>query len=331
MISKIKLENFKCFVEADIDIAPMTLLAGLNSSGKSSIIQALRIANNGKLLQGYGECVNVNAKIAKIEIITHKEKQYEIQITKQGKPQSKNFIENKEFQYIGADRLGPQVQLPFRRGDIYSVGEQGEDVLSYINEYYEESGVPEKLRMRGYESLSSVKEQIQAWLNIISPEFKFSFLSSKETDTAFSQYNNFRAKDVGFGLSYTLPIIAAVIISAYKLQKNKIMVPVIMIENPEAHLHPSGQTKLGKFLALAASCGVQIIAETHSDHFLNGVRLAAKEEDIDFKDIVIQYMKYNVKEKTSENIPIYVDEYGMLDEWPEGFFDQNEKNLLELL
>lgn len=331
MISKIKLENFKCFVEADIDIAPMTLLAGLNSSGKSSIIQALRIANNGKLLQGYGECVNVNAKIAKIEIITHKEKQYEIQIIKQGKPQSKNFIENKEFQYIGADRLGPQVQLPFRRGDIYSVGEQGEDVLSYINEYYEESGVPEKLRMRGYESLSSVKEQIQAWLNIISPEFKFSFLSSKETDTAFSQYNNFRAKDVGFGLSYTLPIIAAVIISAYKLQKNKIMVPVIMIENPEAHLHPSGQTKLGKFLALAASCGVQIIAETHSDHFLNGVRLAAKEEDIDFKDIVIQYMKYNVKEKTSENIPIYVDEYGMLDEWPEGFFDQNEKNLLELL
>ena len=330
MISKIKLENFKCFVEADIDIAPMTLLAGLNSSGKSSIIQALRIANNGKLLQGYGECVNVDAKIAKIEI-TNKGKQYEIQITKQGKPQSKNFIENKEFQYIGADRLGPQVQLPFRRGDIYSVGEQGEDVLSYINEYYEESGVPEKLRMRGYESLSSVKEQIQAWLNIISPEFKFSFLSSKETDTAFSQYNNFRAKDVGFGLSYTLPIIAAVIISAYKLQKNKIMVPVIMIENPEAHLHPSGQTKLGKFLALAASCGVQIIAETHSDHFLNGVRLAAKEEDIDFKDIVIQYMKYNVKEKTSENIPIYVDEYGMLDEWPEGFFDQNEKNLLELL
>lgn len=331
MISKIKLENFKCFVEADIDIAPMTLLAGLNSSGKSSIIQALRIANNGKLLQGYGECVNVNAKIAKIEIITHKEKQYEIQITKQGKPQSKNFIENKEFQYIGADRLGPQVQLPFRRGDIYSVGEQGEDVLSYINEYYEESGVPEKLRMRGYESLSSVKEQIQAWLNIISPEFKFSFLSSKETDTAFSQYNNFRAKDVGFGLSYTLPIIAAVIISAYKLQKNKIMVPVIMIENPEAHLHPSGQTKLGKFLALAASCGVQIIAETHSDHFLNGVRLAAKEKNIAFKDIVIQYIKYNVEEKTSENIPIYVDEYGMLDEWPEGFFDQNEKNLLELL
>ena len=331
MISKIKLENFKCFVEADIDIAPMTLLAGLNSSGKSSIIQALRIANNGKLLQGYGECVNVNAKIAKIEIITHKEKQYEIQITKQGKPQSKNFIENKEFQYIGADRLGPQVQLPFRRGDIYSVGEQGEDVLSYINEYYEESGVPEKLRMHGYESFSSVKEQIQAWLDIISPGFKFSFQSSKETDTASSQYNNFRAKDVGFGLSYTLPIIAAVIISAYKLRKNEILVPVIMIENPEAHLHPSGQTKLGKFLALAASCGVQIIAETHSDHFLNGVRLAAKEKNIAFKDIVIQYIKYNVEEKTSENIPIYVDEYGMLDEWPEGFFDQNEKNLLELL
>lgn len=331
MISKIKLENFKCFVEADIDIAPMTLLAGLNSSGKSSIIQALRIANNGKLLQGYGECVNVNAKIAKIEIITHKEKQYEIQITKQGKPQSKNFIENKEFQYIGADRLGPQVQLPFRRGDIYSVGEQGEDVLSYINEYYEESGVPEKLRMHGYESFSSVKEQIQAWLDIISPGFKFSFQSSKETDTASSQYNNFRAKDVGFGLSYTLPIIAAVIISAYKLRKNEILVPVIMIENPEAHLHPSGQTKLGKFLALAASCGVQIIAETHSDHFLNGVRLAAKEKNIAFKDIVIQYIKYNVEEKTSENISIYVDEYGMLDEWPEGFFDQNEKNLLELL
>ncbi|WP_071819731.1 AAA family ATPase [Enterobacter kobei] len=52
---------------------------------------------------------------------------------------------------------------------------------------------------------------------------------------------------------------------------------VILIENPEAHIHPTGQTKLGYLCAIAAKAGIQLIIESHSDHFFNGVRLALKD------------------------------------------------------
>jgi predicted ATPase len=49
------------------------------------------------------------------------------------------------------------------------------------------------------------------------------------------------------------------------------------VENPEAHLHPAGQSRIGTFLAWLAGRGVQTIVETHSDHVLNGVRWAIGE------------------------------------------------------
>jgi predicted ATPase len=334
MITNMKLKNFKCFKQLDIDFAPLTLLTGLNSSGKSTIIQALRIINNGKLLEGYGQCVSIHGDKADIDV-RHKDENYKAIINKQQSITCQKFINNESIEYIGADRFGPQVALPFRTQDIYSVGDKAKDVLSYINKYCDKygGGTPEKLRMENYENISSIKEQIKLWLNIISPEFDFDFQVEKESDSAFSTYtkNKYRAKDVGFGLSYNLPIIASAIINAVKVEKEPDACPIIIIENPEAHLHPSGQTKLGKFIALVASCKVQVIVETHSDHFLNGVRLGVKENKIINSDISINYLNYDAKEEASENTPIFIDEQAMLDEWPKGFFDETEKTLLELL
>lgn len=47
---------------------------------------------------------------------------------------------------------------------------------------------------------------------------------------------------------------------------------MIIMENPEAHVHPAGQRILGELIARAGQGGVQIIAETHSDYIINGVR-----------------------------------------------------------
>jgi len=74
----------------------------------------------------------------------------------------------------------------------------------------------------------------------------------------------------GFGLSYTLPVITALLVGT--------LIPnsLVIIENPEAHLHPRGQTEIARLIALCAQVGTQIIIETHSDHLFDGIRIAAK-------------------------------------------------------
>ena len=79
----------------------------------------------------------------------------------------------------------------------------------------------------------------------------------------------YRDKNSGFGLSCTLPVLAALLSPPGSL---------CLIENPEAHLHPRGQTRLADLAVRASLAGVQVIAETHSDHFMDGVRIAVREE-----------------------------------------------------
>ncbi|MCQ4437669.1 AAA family ATPase, partial [Clostridioides difficile] len=74
--------------------------------------------------------------------------------------------------------------------------------------------------------------------------------------------------NVGFGITYVLSIITLVLSAEPG--------DILIIENPEAHVHPRGQIELGKFLALASKSGIQIIVETHSDHIFNGMRLFIK-------------------------------------------------------
>jgi predicted ATPase len=103
---------------------------------------------------------------------------------------------------------------------------------------------------------------------------------------------------------------------------------ILIVENPEAHLHPASQSKLGRFLGRVAGCGAQVIVETHSDHVLNGIRLAAVEEgSVQVRDVVVHYFDH-----TAGNPPVAIDltEKGGMSEWPAGFFDQLEEDLRRL-
>ncbi|MDE2816578.1 MAG: DUF3696 domain-containing protein [Chloroflexota bacterium] len=102
-----------------------------------------------------------------------------------------------------------------------------------------------------------------------------------------------------------------------------------MIENPEAHLHPRGQTKLAELAALAASVGVQVFVETHSDHFIDGVRIAVRDGIITPEDTAFHYFERDGSH-TVVSSP-QVDQDGRLSRWPAGFFDQHEENLARLI
>ena len=130
-----------------------------------------------------------------------------------------------------------------------------------------------------------------------------------------------RPANVGFGLTQVLPIIIAALSASPS--------DLLLIENPEVHLHPAGQARMGSFLARVAAAGVQVILETHSDHLLNGIRRVVKAEQIDSSDVMLHFFKERGSEGSQVVSPT-IDAQGGLDVWPEGFFDQMELDLVTI-
>ena len=103
----------------------------------------------------------------------------------------------------------------------------------------------------------------------------------------------------------------------------------LFIENPEAHLHPLAQSRLMQLLCkIPSENNVQIFIETHSEHILNSVRLCSLKDEfpIATPDISIHFFDkdYSVKY-------LAIDNNAQLSEWPLGFFDQQERDLAEIL
>ena len=127
----------------------------------------------------------------------------------------------------------------------------------------------------------------------------------------------------GFGITQILPIIVAVLAAHSRDDRGK---PLLLIENPEVHLHPAGQALIGEFLAEAAHAGVQLIVETHSDHVLNGIRRAVKSGCASADEVAIHFMRERSLHESQVLSPS-LDSSGNIDVWPEGFFDQFDKDL----
>ena len=136
------------------------------------------------------------------------------------------------------------------------------------------------------------------WLQQLSPGVRLSITRIRGTDEVLLQYrydgrrhettsNFYRPTNVGFGLTYSLPIVVACLAAPTGA--------LLLLENPEAHLHPQGQAALGEMMARCANDGVQIIVETHSDHLLNGVRLAVKRGLIKSSDVVLHFFSRPVE------------------------------------
>lgn len=130
----------------------------------------------------------------------------------------------------------------------------------------------------------------------------------------------FKPTNVGFGYSYALPIL----IAGLTARKGTILI----VENPEAHLHPLAQSMVTKFLGLVANCGVQVFIETHSEHILNALRVMVVQKDMKAQDINVLYFDSQL-ENYFESIAI--GENGKMNHWPANFFDQAEKDLNVLL
>ncbi len=131
-----------------------------------------------------------------------------------------------------------------------------------------------------------------------------------------------RPVHTGFGLTQVLPIVVA----ALSAQKNDLL----LIENPEVHLHPAAQGAMGIFLSQVAAAGVQVVLETHSDHLLNGIRRAVKTGIVPCEDVSLLFFRprtENMEERNSQVESPAIDANGNIDSWPEGFFDQFDQDM----
>ena len=336
MITELKLVGFKSFLHKTIKLNKLTLLTGLNSSGKSSIIQALLILEkaykheNNILLEGYGSVDDMKNIFFKDELelsVADNDKEFAIKIPGIDKlydaQNTSDFI-FPEITYISANRFGPKNSIPIFNDDYSKtrIGPNGENCIQCIKILADQ---PLDSRLRNEHSEGdTLIYNIRGWLNVISPGIKFNYDVNAISDTSYSTFNTYRAANVGFGLSYILPVITALLAST--LNPNSL----VIIENPEAHLHPRGQSEMAKLISLCTEVGSNILIETHSDHLFDGVRIAAKAKKEFSQNVQIHWFELDKQGNTEVYSPVLLED-GRINEWPKGFFDQFEINSSKLL
>lgn len=175
-------------------------------------------------------------------------------------------------------------------------------------------------------------DQVIYWESLISNRLLIN-IQQKQDKTGFyitygtkgldgkKSIEGLRGENVGFGVSYSLSVVTALLSAKPGA--------LIMIENPEAHLHPDGQSKLAELMCLVAQRGIQVIVETHSDHIINGVLVNCKRFEkegygIDRGNVSIYYFGGQDENHAVQYEVIKVQPDGQIDYQPKGFFDRVE-------
>lgn len=244
----------------------------------------------------------------------------------------------REIKYLAAEREGPRTAQDTNHQTVRidnHVGVYGEYTNSYL-EYF--GSEPLVLEYRSHLKAPSEQLAIQTayWLKDISPNINLTTKNHSETDQVSLTYSfdiragkseGVRPTNIGFGISYVLPVIVMCLTAKPG--------DVIIIDTPEAHLHPKGQFIMGELIACTAADGVQVIVETHSDHVINGIRVQTIKEVLEPEDSQFYYFELGTGKDFSAPVTIVhnpkINSSGQFDHWPDGFFDEWSYALNEML
>lgn len=253
-MKSLRLVNFKAFTDRTFDLKPLTLLSGLNGTGKSCLLQSILL-----LRQSYQR------------------------------------------------RLLPNVGLALN-GDLVSIG-TGRDAL---NEWADSDII-------GFEIIGDDGEK-----GIFSFQYKWdadvlSLLSPPIID--FSNEIHYLSS-----CAQSQPL-------DFDLLDRLAPGSMVLLEHPEHCLHSSLASELGGQIARAAARGVQIIVETHNDHIFNGIRVAVHSGQIKPEAVGMFYFQAvdRQEQRVIDVASPRIDRNGRIDRWPDGFFDQWDNALEQLL
>ena len=130
------------------------------------------------------------------------------------------------------------------------------------------------------------------------------------------QLDRTRPSGTGFGLSAALPLVVQGLVSSES--------SILVLENPEIHLHPAAASRLGRFLGYLGKAGIQVILETHSEHILNGLRLSVAKDGLDAEELAVFFVEQPEQRGV---IRLKVQQNGKIEHWPIDFFDQAIRDL----
>lgn len=335
MIDSLYIKGLKSIDEQTFGLKPLTIVTGLNSTGKSTLMQSVLLVSKCCTDNGRKFLPDVNTRFEILRNKYMKADRIKVEfsgadfghelIIMQDSSQGLSFSEDngpvieKNFYYLSANRIGPENLAAISNEKV--CGLNGE---ALFGTYEKEKSKPLREALIKDDVSYTLATQINYWLrHILALPIE---LSTTEVNamTADVRYKSDGIPDImptelGAGVSY----LAKILILCLRAEKGDL----VMIENPEIHLHPAAQSRLGEFLAFIAASGVQVILETHCENLLNRVRYEVYAGRIPADDVVIYY-KESI---TMPFVEIGIDADGRYTaDFPEGFFDATLSELLEI-
>lgn len=234
----------------------------------------------------------------------------------------KDYVQNKngtkavekyeDFHYLSCHRIGAEDIYHKNLAHYSTFGINGEFALDYLLNHgsdFVEDALRVKVRNAAGEEVpdenvsGDLLSQVNYWLKyIIGTEL--SVREIQKTNCLQVTYNNNPANsasdalyrrpvNIGSGVSYLISII----ITCLGSEKNA----VIVLENPEIHLHPKAQSRLCELLYFTAISGRQLFVETHSDHIFNGLRVGISSKNWDQEKVCVNFLAVNEQYETMCN------------------------------
>lgn len=373
MYTQLVLKRFKCFAEEQkLPLSQITLLYGLNGRGKSSVLQSLLLLfqsmkNNNSVESLYliGDVINLGKYTDILNSAAHENsfsiglacktengtdtldieyspavdtpfvaRMQNVVINDQSRSDSQASLDSteeegnkittslsdsvclqmlKDINYIAANRLGVS-NLESRLGTNIAITPRGENVLNILA-----SASPNLLK-DVEESLSHILSGATLKINNEKEDSIEIYM-----DSISGSQHSYRPINVGFGYGYILSLVVQTLIAPQN--------SILIVENPESHLHPGAQSRLMEFLVTqSVEKNLQIIIESHSDHIVNGVRIAIRKEKISFKNASILHFSRDMHTEGSPIVEeILIDKRGNLSSYPEDFMDEWTKQLEQLM
>ncbi|MDP3280099.1 MAG: DUF3696 domain-containing protein [Nitrosomonas sp.] len=229
----------------------------------------------------------------------------------------------KNLTYVTAERIGPREVYALEDRQIASVvGPAGEHVVSVLH-WGRDEPVLDGLVIQ--DVINKRLHQVEARMRMFFPGCGLEVQQVPRVNAVTLGLRTSDATDfhrpihVGFGLTQVLPIVIAALSATEE--------DILLIENPEVHLHPAGQVFMGQFLAEIASVGIQVIVETHSDHVLNGIRRFVKSGQIQPEQVALHFFRSSSSIDIAQVVSPQIDARGNINSWPDGFFDQFDKDM----